>query len=286
MTVLEMLRPLTALISIDHLVGLMGIGVFAAWLMRTSLGRKALVRSRPRRNSMAPYVPFIPFFFWFFGILVIQSVVDTYIRPVQGELKVFQDQITFGFGAVLAMILILVLVKVHFARGLKGFGLRPRTIPRDLGAAFINLLAVWPLVAATMIVTTVVGEVISRLFRGRSFEMPQHEALKEMSQSSSLSLFVLLVVLAVVIAPLIEEMLFRGLLQTLVRTHLESPWVAIVVTSVLFALVHGNPEHWPALFILSMGLGYAYEASGSLFRPIFMHALFNGAIIVSTMTAS
>jgi membrane protease YdiL (CAAX protease family) len=32
-----------------------------------------------------------------------------------------------------------------------------------------------------------------------------------------------------------------------------------------------------------MGLGYSYEKSGSLLRPIFMHALFNGITIAAAL---
>jgi membrane protease YdiL (CAAX protease family) len=36
--------------------------------------------------------------------------------------------------------------------------------------------------------------------------------------------------------------------------------------------------------MLALGLGYAYEKSGSLWRPIFMHALFNGITIATVLT--
>ena len=51
-------------------------------------------------------------------------------------------------------------------------------------------------------------------------------------------------------------------------------WAAVVVTSALFALVHAA---WsaPPIFILSVGLGYAYERTGNLWVPITMHLLFN-----------
>jgi membrane protease YdiL (CAAX protease family) len=51
----------------------------------------------------------------------------------------------------------------------------------------------------------------------------------------------------------------------------------------MFAAVHSNVEHWPALFVLGVGMGYAYEKSGSLWRPIFIHALFNGVTILSNL---
>lgn len=283
-TIPETLRQLTSSINIDHVIGFVGIVVFAAWLLRTSLGRRSLVDAPPRRNSMAPYVPFIPFVVWFFGVFLLQSAIDSFVRPVEGEQKVFQDQAVYCIAAVLTVVgLVLPLAQIHFARGLRGFGLRLRSLPKDLPAAAIHLLAIWPLVLGAIIVTTVVATVVSQMLWGHDFEMPQHEALKEMAQHPTVPLQIVLVVLAVVVAPLTEEMIFRGLFQTMIRSYLGRPWLAIVVTSVLFAMVHGDLAHWPALFVLALGLGYAYEKSGSLFRPIFMHAMFNGVAVASTL---
>jgi membrane protease YdiL (CAAX protease family) len=51
-------------------------------------------------------------------------------------------------------------------------------------------------------------------------------------------------------------------------------WAAVVAASVVFALVH---PLWssPLIFILALGLGYAYERTGNLWVPITMHLLFN-----------
>jgi len=61
-------------------------------------------------------------------------------------------------------------------------------------------------------------------------------------------------------------------------------WLAIVISSGLFAMMHANPGHWPALFVLGIGMGYAYEKSGSLLQPIFIHALFNATTIAATLS--
>ena len=66
------------------------------------------------------------------------------------------------------------------------------------------------------------------------------------------------------------------MLQTILRRWLRGPWPAVILTSVIFAAVH-NP--WPIklpIFVLSLGLGYAYERTGNLWLPICMHAMFNG----------
>jgi membrane protease YdiL (CAAX protease family) len=51
-------------------------------------------------------------------------------------------------------------------------------------------------------------------------------------------------------------------------------WGAILITSLLFAMVH---PLWsaPIIFVLAVGLGYAYELTGNLWVSITIHAAFN-----------
>jgi membrane protease YdiL (CAAX protease family) len=51
----------------------------------------------------------------------------------------------------------------------------------------------------------------------------------------------------------------------------------------VFAVFHENPQHWPAMFAFSLVLGYSYEKSGSLFRCIFLHSIFNALSVFSTL---
>jgi membrane protease YdiL (CAAX protease family) len=55
---------------------------------------------------------------------------------------------------------------------------------------------------------------------------------------------------------------------------IRSTWEAIIVTSVLFAIVHPGWT-WPLIFLLSVCLGYAYERTGNLWVPVVIHAAFN-----------
>jgi hypothetical protein len=111
--------------------------------------------------------------------------------------------------------------------------------------------------------------------------MPRHQGIDIVTESTVVSLQVIVIVGAVVIAPVSEELLFRGLFQTTLRSYSERPWLSIFITSLIFASVHENVTHWPALFVLAVGMGYAYEKSGSLWRPIFIHALFNGLTLLA-----
>jgi membrane protease YdiL (CAAX protease family) len=63
------------------------------------------------------------------------------------------------------------------------------------------------------------------------------------------------------------------------RPHSIASWIAIVITSAMFAGVH-TPWQMPAIFVLSLCLGFAYERTNNLWVSITMHATFN-----SLMTA-
>jgi len=278
----------------DVIICLVGILLLACWLLKTSLGRKALVDSVPRRNNMPLYLPFIPLFIWFGAVSLAVSTARKLLPDLPAWQSNFLDNIILCIGAIATMAVIVLLVRGHFARRLKGFGLNPKTIPGDFGAALVNLLSIWPIVLAAIILTTYLGKLIF----GPEFQLQQHEELKIITTHPQLPLRILIVVVAVIIAPLIEEMLFRGLFQTMLRSFLDArnhqlpitnyqisnrAWLSIAISSGIFAMVHSNTGHWPALFALSVCMGYAYEKSGSLFRPIFIHSLFNAASIITAL---
>jgi membrane protease YdiL (CAAX protease family) len=266
---------------IDYAVTTAGVATLSVWLLRTSLGRVALAGSKPRRNWMPFYVPLVALYIWAVGAQILQFVMMRIVGRANTQQQVAVDTSAYSIAAVGVVVLILLLAQVYFARGVRGFGLRLRRIPRDFAKAVLRLLAVWPVVLAALALVQFVG----RVQHGQSYEIPEHEALKELTQTPGAALKMLLVLTAVVVAPIQEEMLFRGLVQTTIRSYVNRPWFAIAATSAMFAAIHyPYVEHMPALFILAMGLGYSYEKSGSLWQPIFMHALFNGTAVVSTLT--
>ena len=262
---------------------LTGVALLAYWLLKTSLGRTALADSMPRRNNMPLYLPFVPFFIWF-GVVSLAAIIG---KELTKDLPDWQiavvDNVVFCVGATLTVIVIIVLARAHFARRLKGFGLNMRTCGKDLWAGSLNLLAVWPLIMAAIWMTVRIAE----RFYDQDYQMQQHQQLELVTEHPQLMLQILIVAGAVVIVPLFEELMFRGLIQTMMRSFLfqagNRAWLAIVFSSGLFAIMHEEPGHWPALFVLGACMGYAYEKSGSLLRPIFIHAIFNATSLIATL---
>lgn len=76
-----------------------------------------------------------------------------------------------------------------------------------------------------------------------------------------------------------EEFFFRGLMQQWLEESLDSPWVAIAITSVLYGLVHlpfRGPFNWRyALVVTLLGwfCGQAYREKRGIRAPMVTHAL-------------
>lgn len=262
--------------DIFYLVGILFLGI---WLLKTSFGTTAFINSPLRRNKMPFYLPLVPFLIWFLFAPAVVFIKEKTFPSLPGRQQVFADNIIVSVSAVVAMTITLLLVRKYFVRRLKGFGLNPKTIPADFIAAIVNLISIYPLVLLAVVLTIYIGQAVW----GDKFQLPQHEELKSLIEYSQPYVRAVIIITAVAVAPVFEEFLFRGLFQTLIRSYLNRPWTGIFISGVLFASAHANASHAPALFLLGICLGYSYEKSGSLFRPIFIHSLFNSTSILAAL---
>ncbi len=108
---------------------------------------------------------------------------------------------------------------------------------------------------------------------------PQDILIAFSARGASPWLRALLGVTAVLTAPLAEELLFRGVLLPGLLRHWRAP-VAIVVSSVLFAALHGHLTAFAPLIAASVAFSLCYAATGSIWAPILMHTLFNAASLL------
>ena len=73
------------------------------------------------------------------------------------------------------------------------------------------------------------------------------------------------------LAPLAEEMVFRGaVLRSLLRWK-ENPWICIVISAVLFAVIHMNPAQMPHAFLIGLLLGWLYYRTDSIVPGVVYH---------------
>lgn len=90
-------------------------------------------------------------------------------------------------------------------------------------------------------------------------------------------------VTSVLIAPIIEETLFRGLLFGSLMNKFSAVWAAIL-SSAVFAIMHGQLNVMIYTFCLGLILCWLYKRSGSIFPGILLHLL-NNAIAFWAITS-
>ena len=137
--------------------------------------------------------------------------------------------------------------------------------------ALIRLLRAWP---ALLAISFISSQVLSGY--------PKQESVQKLAEMQSLTEVFNIACYALVVAPVLEEFLFRGILfRAMKRSFGVGP--ALVISSILFGLVHQNVLSFVPLTFLGIILSLSYERTGDLRTCIFIHAFFNGFMVFSIL---
>jgi membrane protease YdiL (CAAX protease family) len=101
-------------------------------------------------------------------------------------------------------------------------------------------------------------------------------------ESDHAAAFVANFVVVAVVAPIVEELTYRGLGFAAVRQFFGAA-AAIVVTALAFGLAHGLVVALPVLTVFGLILGWLRFKTSSLYPPIILHAIFNGAALLAAV---
>ena len=88
-----------------------------------------------------------------------------------------------------------------------------------------------------------------------------------------------LVFMTVIAAPLTEEVFFRGLVQGALRDRF-GPVLAVVVSSLAFAVVHFQLVQFPALLVIGAVHALLVLFTGRLGAALWSHVAFNAATVI------
>ena len=201
-----------------------------------------------------------------------------------------------GLAELFSCLLVLGLLGWKWPERLKSLGLTVKGLGANLGWGLVLAVAVWPVATLVLVPLSLHAvEFLCHWMWDLSYTAEAHTLLREMSDNNTTGHLLLVIILAAVVAPLTEEILFRGLLQSWLAGMFRSRWIAIAASAGIFSLFHlaarenaavgeislARVETIPALFVLGLVLGYAYEKSGSLWRPIMIHLVFNGLSLLT-----
>ena len=104
-------------------------------------------------------------------------------------------------------------------------------------------------------------------------------AVMDMSNLALEYPFPVMLFMMAVFGPVCEEVAFRGILY---RGYLKSGSAlkAVLLSSLLFGLIHMNFNQAPYAFALGVAMALLMEATGSLWAPVLMHMVFNAQSVV------
>ena len=210
----------------------------------------------------------------FFGFMLSQALIVVLIKLLE-KIGVPFDQIADSLfqtivGAVIYALTLLIVIGVPWL--IK----KARTTKAELGMQRLPTLMdfVWvPSGAiAYLILTAVITGVAMSYLTFIDYDQAQETGFTNMGGQAEYLLAFLMLVL---IAPIAEELLFRGYLFGKLRKYAPL-WISILITSVLFALVHFAWNVGLDVFALSIVLCLLRVVSGSLWPSIMLHMLKNG----------
>lgn len=115
-----------------------------------------------------------------------------------------------------------------------------------------------------------------QLWQGQGGSNPLLQRVLEEQDPLALGVFFFTAAIA---APVFEEVLFRGFLLPSLTRYVPV-WVAVISSSLVFAIAHLSLSEVLPLFVLGSILGLVYTRSRNLLAPMLLHSAWNGVTMI------
>lgn len=210
----------------------------------------------------------------FFGFALAQALIVAVIQGLGAIGVSFESVNTALFNAVGAAIIYA--LAIALVLGLPWLIRRNTTSKDELGLqrmpSWMDLVWAPAGMVAYLILTAVVTVISTQLLTFVDYSEVQETGFAQITTHLE---YIVAFISLVVVAPFAEEVLFRGYLFGKLRKYMPL-WGAILITSVLFAVVHGQWNVGLDVFALSIVLCLLRVYTGSLWASILLHMLKNG----------
>lgn len=123
---------------------------------------------------------------------------------------------------------------------------------------------------AALVVSSLLGLVLIRVAGA-----PPEEGLSQLTRGPKSIWLLLFALFAFIGAPLTEELLMRGALWGALEHYRVPRGTILVLTAMVFALIHQDPWRLPILFAGGIALGYARMTTGRIGASMVAHATNN-----------
>ena len=141
----------------------------------------------------------------------------------------------------------------------------------DLGIAALAWVAV---VVSSLVIYLLISPNIKALTDTVQSLLSVATDVKRLEGQTSPVIWAVAIARGCFLVPVFEELLFRGLLLGWLRKRLSAP-LAVTVSALLFAAMHGYPIVMPYTFIFGLLTGWVRLRTGSTLNTFFMHVTNN-----------
>ncbi len=114
----------------------------------------------------------------------------------------------------------------------------------------------------------------------KNLENAYNDQVNMLSHLQGAADFFLALVIMAFLPALFEEMFFRGALQQLLSKWWKQPLAAIIVTSVIFSMIHMSIYLFLSRLVLGFALGWMYHATKNIWVNTIAHFLNNAMAVI------
>ncbi len=118
-----------------------------------------------------------------------------------------------------------------------------------------------------------IGELATSMFATAMDNLGSAPVYNDVTYGKSVYAVVLAVVSTAIVPALVEEFAIRGVAMGILRRF--SDGFAIIVSAIIFGLMHGNLVQAPFAFIVGLGLGFVAIKGGSVWLAVLVHFINN-----------
>lgn len=243
-----------------------------------------------RLLSSAEYKPFRELFMTSFliGLAFVaypacSSIFSYILGSVPGLAERYMNDVTFGYLCDMAYSIFCVglpflLVYVMLSAAGLYRNLLPLEKPRSAAGAFLLVIASLGLCFFGNLATSY----LTSFLQGIGIDSYSYQqALAGEPLPEDLLAFLIYAGRTAVIPAIVEEFAFRGVVLESLRKY--GDWFAIVISAVMFGLMHGNVLQVPFALIAGLALGYSYVVTGTLWTSVIIHFFNNFISVLFTM---
>lgn len=252
-----------------------GLGCWLVLIKRYGFGRGKLPFGKVRewRISWADFglLIWIVFCWIFLSMILIGYLFES--EDGRGYQSLIWQTVAGGFAMQVGVIAIIAYLRVY--RGsmrAKKFNTHQMSVWKVLPFGLFVFMTAFPAVS----LVSYIWMSLLTYFKSAGYDVPaeQQEIVNLFTQAETIISFLALWFMATVLAPVAEELLFRGAIYRFLKGRCSTAG-AMLISAVLFSLVHFNVASFPSLVVMGIFLCVAYELSGNLEVSIVFHSIFN-----------